>query len=557
MQLISAQLTAATTAIRSVLSMEYPADAVLRRFFRENPLLGANDRTFVAETVFGVLRHKYYLECLMGLVTPRALLFAYLAKFQGMNLRELTPHVSESEVKWLTTIKSIAVDKQPLAVQAEFPVWLVEKLQVFMPDADILGLGRSLQQPASLDLRVNTIHTKRDNVLDTLKQDGFEAEATPYSPVGIRITGKPAINRHSLFLSGHIEVQDEGSQILGYLLAPKRGDMVVDFCAGAGGKTLLLGALMNSKGRLYALDTSEKRLNNLKPRLKRSGLSNLHAQRISNENDLKVKRLAGKIDRVLIDAPCSGLGTLRRNPDLKWRQSLESIQELKQKQAAILAASANLLKPGGRLVYATCSFLPEENQEIIEQFLVSHPKFSQLNCTEILAQQKIPLETGEFLQLFPKTHGTDGFFAAVLTIKKAESVKEKPKPEPKEEPVKTEEKKPVKTKKKVLAKTATKKMAKVVEEEPVKTNIMKPAKAEVAETETKSDSKPKKVVAKAKQSKSKEASDKTAKPKTKKALKVAKPKESSAKTEEQKSVKKKATVAKKKTAKAEKKDGWR
>ncbi len=456
MQLISAQLTAATTAIRSVLSMEYPADAVLRRFFRENPLLGANDRAFVAETVFGVLRHKFYLECLMDLVTPRALLFAYLAKFQGMNLRELTPHVSESEVKWLTTIKSIAVDKQPLAVQAEFPIWLVEKLQAFMSDVDILDLGRSLQQPASLDLRVNTIHAKRDNVLEMLKQDGFEAEATPYSPVGIRITGKPAINRHSLFLSGHIEVQDEGSQILGYLLAPKRGDMVVDFCAGAGGKTLLLGALMNSKGRLYALDTSEKRLNNLKPRLKRSGLSNLHAQRISNENDLKVKRLAGKIDRVLVDAPCSGLGTLRRNPDLKWRQSPESVQELKQKQAAILAASANLLKPGGRLVYATCSFLLEENQEIIEQFLATHPKFSLLSCTELLTQQKIPLETGEFLQLSPKSHGTDGFFAAALTIRKDEPLKE-PKPKPEKESVKVKEKKLVKAKKQVPAKTTTKK----------------------------------------------------------------------------------------------------
>lgn len=558
MQLISAQLTAATTALRSVLSMEYPADSVLRRYFRENHLLGANDRAFVAETVFGILRHKYYLECLMDLATPRALLLAYLAKFQGVHLRELTPHASESEIKWLTQIKSMTVSTQPLAVQAEFPVWLVEKLQAFMPEAEILDLGRSLQLPASLDLRVNTIHAKRDSVLETLKQQGFEAEATPYSPVGIRVKGKPAINRHDLFLNGHIEVQDEGSQILGYLLAPKRGDMVVDFCAGAGGKTLLLGALMNSKGRLYALDTSEKRLNNLKPRLKRSGLSNIHSQRISNENDLKVKRLAGKIDRVLVDAPCSGLGTLRRNPDLKWRQSPESVQELKQKQAAILAASANLLKPGGRLVYATCSFLPEENQEIIEQFLASHPKFSLLNCTELLAQQKIPLETGEFLRLSPKSHGTDGFFAAALTIKKDEPPKEEPKPEPEEEPVKTEEKKPVKTKKKAPAKTATKKTAKVVEEEPVKTENKKSAKAEVAETE--SESKPKEVVAKAKKSKSKEAPVKTEKPKTKKApakakaLKVAKPRKSSTKTEESKPVKKKAAVAKKKTAKAEKKD---
>lgn len=197
--------------------------------------------------------------------------------------------------------------------------------------------------------------------------------------------------------------------------------MVVDFCAGAGGKSLMLGALMHSQGRLYAFDNSEKRLNNLKPRLKRSGLSNLYPQLIMNENDIKVKRLTGKIDRVLVDAPCSGLGTLRRNPDLKWRQSPQSIEELKRKQAAILSSAANLLKPGGRLIYATCSFLPEENQEIVENFLTSHPRFMLLNCAELMVQQKIPLDTGVFLQLSPRLHNTDGFFAAVLELLKNES----------------------------------------------------------------------------------------------------------------------------------------
>lgn len=415
MQFTPFQLDAAVVAIRTVLPLEYPADAILRRFFRENPMLGVQDRAFIAETVFGILRHRFLLESLTKLTTPRLLVLAYLVKFQGMNLRELAPFISETETKWLSEIKAIQTDLLPLSVQAEFPEWLVEKLQQFMPDADILDLGRSLQQSAPLDLRVNTILTKRSEVLEMLKQEGIEAQETSYSPCGIRLTGKPAINRHTLFLSGKIEVQDEGSQILGYLLAPKRGEMIVDFCAGAGGKSLLLGALMNSKGRLYAFDISEKRLSNLKPRFKRSGLSNLHAQRITNENDIKIKRLTGKIDRVLVDAPCSGLGTLRRNPDLKWRQSSQSIEELKTKQAAILTAAAGLLKPGGRLVYATCSFLPEENQTIIHDFLAAHPQFTLLNCTELLSQQKIPLDTGEFLQLSPKLHQTDGFFAAALT----------------------------------------------------------------------------------------------------------------------------------------------
>jgi len=415
MQLTPFQLDSAIVALRTVLPLEYPADGILRHFFRENPLLGGQDRAFIAETVFGILRHRFFLESLTELTTPRSLVLAYLVKFHGMNLRELAPLISESETKWLSEIKAIKLDMLPLAIQAEFPEWLVEKLRQFMTDADILNLGFSLQKSAPLDLRVNTILAKRNQVLETLSQEGIEAQETPYSPCGIRLTGKPAINRHELFLSGKIEVQDEGSQLLGYLLAPKRGEMVVDFCAGAGGKSLLLGALMNSKGRLYAFDISEKRLSNLKPRFKRSGLSNLHTQRIANENDIKVKRLAGKIDRVLVDAPCSGLGTLRRNPDLKWRQSPQSVEELKAKQAAILSAAASLLKPGGRLVYATCSFLPEENQQVVQDFLNTHPQFSLLNCAELLAQQKIPLDTGEFLQLSPLLHQTDGFFAAALT----------------------------------------------------------------------------------------------------------------------------------------------
>ncbi len=424
MALNPSQLDAAVVATRTILPLEYPADATMRRFFRENPKLGANDRAFIAETVFGILRHRFFLTSLSELATPRSLVLGYLVKFQGMNLRELTPLVSDTEEKWLSGIKSIKTTTQTLPIQAEFPQWLVDKLQTIMSDEEILTLGHSLQNPAPLDLRVNTLLAKRDQVLETLVSEGFKAEATPFSPCGIRLSGKPAINRHPLFLSGKIEVQDEGSQLLGYLLAPKRGEMVVDFCAGAGGKALLLGALMNSRGRLYAFDVSEKRLSNLKPRLKRSGLSNLHAQRISNENDIKVKRLTKKIDRVLIDAPCSGLGTLRRNPDLKWRQSSQSIEELKAKQAAILTAAAGLVKPGGRLVYATCSFLPEENQNVIQDFLEQHPQFSLLNCSELLSQQKIAIDTGEFLQLSPQTHQTDGFFAAALTRAKEDKQEE-------------------------------------------------------------------------------------------------------------------------------------
>ncbi len=230
---------------------------------------------------------------------------------------------------------------------------MIEKLRRTLGDAEILALARGLQQPAPLDLRVNTLKAPREAVLDRLAFDEIEAAPTPHSPIGVRLREKPALNKHPMFLDGAVEVQDEGSQILGLLVEPRRGEMVVDFCAGAGGKTLQMGAAMNSSGRLYAFDVSDKRLANLAPRLKRSGLSNVFPQRIANENDAKVKRLRGKIDRVLVDAPCTGLGTLRRNPDLKSRQSPVDLAELNVKQRSILAAAAALVKPGGRLVYGT------------------------------------------------------------------------------------------------------------------------------------------------------------------------------------------------------------
>ena len=416
MRLALYQLDMAIAALRAVQQLKGPADGVLRNFFRENNKLGVNDRTFIADTVFGVLRHFFSLKYITGTTIPRLLTLAYLAKFRGTNLRELKPFITEAEIKKLIKIKEMELDSLPLTIRTEFPEWLVEKIQTKMPDTNILALGLSFQKQAPLDLRVNTLIANRNDVLTRLSKDGIDASATSYSPIGIRLVRKSTIQSHEMFITGNIEIQDEGSQLLGYLLQPKRGEIVVDFCAGAGGKALMMGALMGSKGRIYAFDVSERRLNRLKPRLKRSGLSNLFPRWINNENDVKVKRLAGKVDRVIVDAPCSGLGTLRRNPDIKLRQTLESIEEAKRNQEAILVSAAKLLKPGGRLVYATCSFLPEENQEIIENFLAAHTKFTLLNCAELFMQQKIPLDTGMFLQLYPGEHNTDSFFAAALML---------------------------------------------------------------------------------------------------------------------------------------------
>ena len=411
-----AQFDAVVDALRRVLPCERPADAVLSAYFRDMRKLGAQDRHLIAETIFAVLRRRAFLTALTApSATPRRLVIASLIKVRGLNVRELDGILTEAEKKWVVELKA-AHPELDLAGRAELPEWVVDALRAGGQDDDaIVALGHSMQNSAPLDLRANTLKMRREDVLAALRAAGLELAPTPFSPVGLRVKGKPPINRHPLFLEGAVEVQDEGSQLLGLLVGARRGEMVVDFCAGAGGKTLHLGAMMASRGRLYAFDVSEKRLANLKPRLARSGLSNVTPQLIQNENDSKIKRLAGKVDRVLVDAPCSGLGTLRRNPDLKFRQSPASIAELNKTQASILARAAQLVKPGGRLVYATCSVLPAENDAIVDAFLAAHPEFSETPVNILLEQAGVALDTGSRLRLLPGVHSTDGFFAAVLT----------------------------------------------------------------------------------------------------------------------------------------------
>jgi 16S rRNA (cytosine967-C5)-methyltransferase len=406
------QLAALADAISAIWPLHIPADVGLHDFFRRHHELGQRDRTFVAEGVFAVLRRRRSLALHAATTAPRALAIAASLRELGVSLRELDSALSVDEQAWARDFKARKPELTP-AEAADLPDWLWDALGTALP-AERHALARAWLAPAPLDLRVNPLKTTRDAALAALAADGIPASPTAYSPVGMRVAGKPALQRHVLFTTGAIEVQDEGSQLLCFLMAPKRGEMIVDFCAGAGGKTLLLGALMRSQGRLYAFDVSPRRLANLKPRLARSGLSNVHPARIADERDNHIKRLAGKIDRVLVDAPCTGLGTLRRNPDLKWRQPQAAVPELAAKQARLLTAAARLVKPGGRLVYATCSVLPAENEAIVESFLAAHSEFALADATVELARAGIGLDTGRMLRLYPHRHGCDGFFAAVL-----------------------------------------------------------------------------------------------------------------------------------------------
>ncbi len=419
-----ALLEATADLVGLVLKFDHPADQVVSRFFRDHREFGPRERATLAETVYTVLRKKLLFDHLSPSGSGSKERRMAILGFHGPR-DFLKSALNDTEKRWLDNCDAVKQEDLLDRHRHNLPEWLVTPLKAQLGDG-FWPLVESLQQPAPLDLRVNTLNDKRADVKAELSKAGVAAVETPFSPWGLRIDGKPALNKFDAFARGAVEVQDEGSQLLALLLDAKRGEMVVDFCAGAGGKTLAIGASMRNTGRLYAFDTSAHRLDALKPRLARSKLSNVHPAAIAHERDDRIKRLAGKIDRVLVDAPCTGLGTLRRNPDLKWRQSPQSVAELTVKQTAILQSASRLLKSGGRLVYATCSVLPEENEAIAEAFSAANPDFDLQDAGELLRGLKVEGadslcaggDTGtRYLRLWTHAHATDGFFAAVWNRK--------------------------------------------------------------------------------------------------------------------------------------------
>jgi 16S rRNA (cytosine967-C5)-methyltransferase len=411
-----ALLDLATDLLREVLKLDQAADTVVSAFFRNNRTLGARERHAIAEMVFTVLRQRLFLQHLAqtgyGAPARRLAILAWPASDHS-----IAGALSDVEGPWLAQARQTDRAALPEKLRHNLPDWLAGSLQQSLGD-EFWPLVQALSEGAPLDLRINALKAKREDVQAALTEAGFKVSPTPHSPLGLRVHGKPALHTQDVFVRGEVEVQDEGSQLLALLLDAKRGEMVVDFCAGAGGKTLALGAAMRNTGRLYAFDTSGHRLDALKPRMARSGLSNIHPAQIAHERDERLKRLAGKIDRVLVDAPCSGLGTLRRNPDLKWRHSPKALEEFAAQQALILASAARLLKPGGRLVYATCSLLPIENEAMADAFTAAQaqqfevlPALTALQAARVQAPEA--LVVGPYLRLWPHRHQTDGFFAAI------------------------------------------------------------------------------------------------------------------------------------------------
>jgi 16S rRNA (cytosine967-C5)-methyltransferase len=404
-----------------------PADAVANDFFRNRRFIGSGDRRAVSDRVWRVMRSQrrltWWLARGEGAPTPRLLVAASLM-LEGWTLPGVAQSYSggqygpapllQPETAALHDLEGHTMDHpdMPPAVALEMPDWILPALQARFGD-DLAAEMTAALDPAPLDLRVNLLKGTRAEAVAALTAEGIEAKPTPYSPWGLRVDGRRSVTAGPAFQTGLVEIQDEGSQLVAALVGAVPEMRVVDWCAGAGGKTLAIAMLMQNRGTLVACDVSAPRLEGAVRRLRRAGVQNCE-RHLVGPGDKWAKRRGGTFDRVLVDAPCTGTGTWRRNPDARLRLREQDLAELVPKQAMILDTAARLVRLGGRLVYATCSLLPAENEEQVDHFLTRHPDFVAVPLSEAwLPDASIPGE-GPYLSLTPRRHGTDGFFGAVL-----------------------------------------------------------------------------------------------------------------------------------------------
>lgn len=424
----AARIQAVIELIGEVISVPRPADTLANYYFRARRYVGSKDRAAINNRFYRILREYHRLSWWVAkadcAVTPRSLVIAAVmfdgefaantigAVFSGDKFSPAPMDKDEKRLVKALDGQSLETKDMDLRARTECPDWAFPSLQKALGAKYETELSAMLT-PAPMDLRVNLIKAERDEVLAQLQEDGIEAEAGKISPLSIRVYGRPQLAQHPLFRDGFFEIQDEGSQMVALVADAKPGEQVVDFCAGAGGKTLALAAAMNNKGRVIAMDVLGGRLLRAKERFRRAGLHNIETRTLTGERDRYVKRHQGSFDLVLVDAPCSGTGTWRRDPDKRWRQLGPGLDNLVPLQKSILDSAYRMVKPGGRLVYATCSLLPEENELQVEKFLAEHDDFELKPVSSVL---KLP-GAGKYLQMTPAQHDTDGFFAALLTRK--------------------------------------------------------------------------------------------------------------------------------------------
>lgn len=427
-----ARLQAAVELLDGVAHEARPADRALSLYTRKRRYMGSKDRAAVRERLYGVLRRRARLDWWLGHMAPdgpapdaRRRVIADLmlhdcwdgaalaAAFDGGQYRPAA--LTEEEAAMAAALVGCPLDtpEQPEAVRHEIPAWLAPAL---------LPLGghevAALNEPAPLTLRVNTLKVDREGARVALLAGGVTAEPSPFSPIGLLVQGRPALEAHAAYRDGLIEVQDEGSQLAALLVDARPGMTVIDFCAGAGGKTLALAAALGGEGRVLACDADGERLRRMAPRLRRAGVADVEWHVLAGADDPWLREHAGAADRVLVDAPCSGSGAWRRAPEAKWQLTEEALAARIAAGRAILGQAAGLVRPGGRLVYVTCSLLARENAAQVEWLVATHPVFALLPMDAIWAEAvggPYPGEgAGPTLTLTPARHGTDGFFIAAL-----------------------------------------------------------------------------------------------------------------------------------------------
>ncbi len=441
-----ARLQAAIELLAEIHGSTAPADRAAAAYFRGHRYIGGQDRRDIIDRVYAILRHRARLEWWLtrvvgdGAISDRWRMIAALAilegwsadriagAFDGGQYRPQPLDRRESEAAHKLAGKSIDHPDQPNWVRLEYPQWLDHQLRNLLGsrfDAEMAALGVE----APLDLRVNTLKATRPQAIAALAESNIAAIPTPLSPIGLRVRGRPPLATLACFRDGLVEVQDEGSQLAALLVDARPGMRVVDFCAGAGGKTLAMAAVMRNKGHIVACDVLQGRVDRAGTRLNRAGVHNVERRGLTTERDSWVKHHVRSFDRVLVDAPCSGVGTWRRNPDAKWRFTTDDLTAMIDLQRRILDSAARLVKPGGRLIYATCSLLPSENAAQVTSFAKDHPEFALRPIADVWADTigRMPEAAGcptaeRLLQLTPAAHETDGFFVAVFD-RAAESAK--------------------------------------------------------------------------------------------------------------------------------------
>lgn len=423
----AARLQAVLEILERIAVSPIPMDLTVGDYMRHRRYIGAKDRAEIVERVYTIARHKARLGWALDQVgaddTPRTralTLLLILEKrkeiahyFDG---GQYSPEaLSDTETALVESLRAVDLAQAPEAVRLECPPDYEAPLRAYF-GADFAAEMSAMLEGATLDLRVNTVQKTREDVQKSLRDDAVETEASPFSPYGLRTKGKVFLSKTKAFRAGWIDIQDEGSQLIALACNAQPGQQVLDYCAGGGGKTLALANAMKVKGRIVAMDTEEARLLKSKERFRRARVSDIIEVRpLSDDRHRKwLKRQKETFDCALVDAPCTGTGTWRRNPDTRWKVYGPGLAELVKIQAEILDKVVHTLKSGGRLVYATCSILPEENENQVQAFLQRHPDFKLAELKDVWPEGAVPPCTGSYMRLTPHRHSTDGFFAAVL-----------------------------------------------------------------------------------------------------------------------------------------------